>query len=192
MATTLEERLVNQPLLSQDEKVWVIFQMIVCVYGLHVDGNLYHGNIRTSNFLLQNNNHVVLTDIASYKPLYLLENDLAEVRIFYGSSIDKCTLAPEKIIKESNHEQINRSPTELLKGYKKDKRMAESLFTNVGSYPEPPSPTMLANQSSIVSLTHALSLENKVSSASDAGGEYNNSVRSQKAMDIFSLGISIL
>lgn len=73
--------------------------MILCVYGLHVETNLYHGNIRTSNFLLQNNNHLVLTDLASYKPLYLLENDLAEVRIFYGSSIDKCTLAPEKIIK---------------------------------------------------------------------------------------------
>ena len=51
--------------------------MILCVYGLHVEANLYHGNIRTSNFLLQNNNHLVLTDLASYKPLYLLENDLA-------------------------------------------------------------------------------------------------------------------
>ena len=72
----------------------MIFQMIICVYALHVEGNLYHGNIRTSNFLLQSNNHLVLTDIATYKPLYLLEDDLSELRIFYGSSYDKSTLAP--------------------------------------------------------------------------------------------------
>jgi hypothetical protein len=33
---------------------WMIFQMILAVYTLHMDFNLYHGNIRTSNFILTN------------------------------------------------------------------------------------------------------------------------------------------
>jgi hypothetical protein len=36
--------------------------------------NLYHGNIRTSNFLVTNYEYLVLTDFANYKPTYILED----------------------------------------------------------------------------------------------------------------------
>ena len=106
----------------------MILQMVICVYGLHVEANLYHGNIRTSNFLLQSNNHMVLADFALYKPLYLVEHDLSEARIFYSSSVDKCTLAPEKLISDSDKERDNRLPMELIKLYKKEKFNPSSSF----------------------------------------------------------------
>ena len=74
--------------------------MILAVYTVHKDFNFYHGNIRTSNYLLTNYELLILTDFALYKPIYILEeseNGLAEFRFFYGSSINKCTLAPEKM-----------------------------------------------------------------------------------------------
>lgn len=165
--------------------------MIVCVYGLHVEGNLYHGNIRTSNFLLQNNNHLVLADIASYKPLYLFENDLAEARIFYGSSTDKCTLAPEKVIKQSGKEQVNRSPTELLRNYKKDKAGFNKL-ASMGEYKQFNINSSSSDDITMLPVSQQLSLDHKISSASDSPNDYNNLVKNQKMMDIFSLGVSIL
>jgi phosphoinositide-3-kinase regulatory subunit 4 len=71
--------------------------MIVAVHTVHEKFNLYHGNIRTSNFLLTNYSYLMLADFANYKPNYILqdtEQGLAEFRLFYSSSIDKCNLAP--------------------------------------------------------------------------------------------------
>ena len=39
-----------------------------------------------------------LTDIASYKPLYLYEDDLTTFNNFFWSSATTCNLAPEKFI----------------------------------------------------------------------------------------------
>ena len=52
-----------------------------------------------------------MTDFASYKPNYILqdtEQGLAEFRLFYGSSIDKCNLAPEKLTDKDT------TPTSML------------------------------------------------------------------------------
>lgn len=59
--------------------------------------NLYHGNIRASNFLLTNYQYLIITDFASYKPNYILQDTelgLSEFRLFYSSSIEKCNVAP--------------------------------------------------------------------------------------------------
>jgi hypothetical protein len=45
----------------------------------------------------------MLTDFAFYKPPYMLsgnEEGWSEFRVFYGSSVTNCTLAPEKVLKE--------------------------------------------------------------------------------------------
>lgn len=71
--------------------------MILSLYTVHKDFNLYHGNLRTSNFLITTYDYVILTDFGCFKPLYMSEdtdNGLSEFRLFYSSSIDKCTLAP--------------------------------------------------------------------------------------------------
>lgn len=94
LATTVEERLTSQPPLTFEEKYWIILQTIISLYGLHIECNLYHGHLRTSNLLLQTNDHVVMTDFACYKPTYMLEDDLGEFRLYYGSSGARCTLAP--------------------------------------------------------------------------------------------------
>jgi hypothetical protein len=47
---------------------------------------------------MASNGHIFLTDIASYKPYYLLYDDLEKLRIFYGNFSDYCYLAPEKFL----------------------------------------------------------------------------------------------
>lgn len=79
------------------DEEWLIFQMLLGVWTVHEKFNLYHGNIRTSNFLLTNYQYLLLTDFATYKPNYILqdtEQGLAEFRLFYASSLEKCNLAP--------------------------------------------------------------------------------------------------
>jgi hypothetical protein len=42
----------------------------------------------------------MLTDLAFYKPAYMLsgnEEGWSEFQLFYASSVDNCTLAPEKL-----------------------------------------------------------------------------------------------
>jgi hypothetical protein len=47
---------------------------------------------------MSSNSHIFLTDIASYKPYYLLEDDLDKLRNFYGNFSEQCYLAPEKFL----------------------------------------------------------------------------------------------
>jgi serine/threonine protein kinase len=172
--------------------------MIICVYGLHSEANLYHGHIRTSNFLLQTNDHVVLTDFASYKPLYMLEDDLGEFRLYYGSSGSKCCLAPEKLIPQSERERVNRSPIELLKGHRKDKTTrdvqapsyisrismkADSTFMSGSAYR-----SLQVNLTEVISSSEYTTQSELVSKISDYSGE----IFKLKQMDIFSLGCTML
>jgi len=74
-----------------------------------------------------------MTDFATYKPLYMLENDLGEFRLYYGSSGAKCSIAPEKLISEVEQAQYNRSPTQLLQGHRKEKTTRDTYvpcYTN--------------------------------------------------------------
>lgn len=78
----------------------MIYQMIKSVYTVHRNFNFYHGHIRTSNFIVTTYGYLMLTDFAFYKPLFMVEDSeegLPEFRLFYGSSVGNCTLAPEKI-----------------------------------------------------------------------------------------------
>jgi hypothetical protein len=77
--------------------------MVFSLYTIHEVFNIYHGNIRTSNFLLNNYQYLYLTDFASYKPTYILldtEQGLREFRLFYASSLDKCNIPPEKLVEK--------------------------------------------------------------------------------------------
>lgn len=74
-----------------------IYKAIISVYQLHLL-NIYHGDIKSSNFLISSTGHLFIGDIASYKPYYLLEDDLDRLRSFFGDFQDFCYLAPEKFI----------------------------------------------------------------------------------------------
>ena len=100
---------------------WVIFQMIMAIDVLHSQVNIYHGNVRTSNFLSTTYEYLILTDIANYKPTYILEDTeqgLAEFRLFYSTSLEKCNLAPEKL--QGRNESANKikRPEYLFSLYK--------------------------------------------------------------------------
>lgn len=86
--------------------MWFIYQMVFSVFTIHEHFNIYHGNIRTSNFLATNYHYLLLTDFAAYKPTYILqdtEQGLSEFRLYYASSVERCNLAPEKL---SNRDEI--------------------------------------------------------------------------------------
>ncbi len=41
---------------------------------VHNSLKVYHGSIRTSNFLITSYDYLLLTDFANYKPTYILED----------------------------------------------------------------------------------------------------------------------
>ncbi|CAD8127528.1 unnamed protein product [Paramecium sonneborni] len=90
---TLEERLQSNYKLPKCLLNFYALQFLSAVNTLH-KRNLYHGHIRSSNVLLTSLDFLILADFASYKPTYL--NELEIIRNIYKSSIQKCTLAPEK------------------------------------------------------------------------------------------------
>ena len=61
---------------------------------------MFHGNLSSSNVLLTSDSVAYLTDFAPYKPLYLNESKLEEVKLFHPNVLDKCYLAPEKLDSE--------------------------------------------------------------------------------------------
>lgn len=61
----------------------------------------------------------------------MLENDLGEFRLYYGSSGSKCSIAPEKLISEAEQAQFKRNPIQLLQGHRKEKTTRD---THVPSY----------------------------------------------------------
>jgi hypothetical protein len=48
--------------------------MIMALDIVHTQMDLYHGNLRTSNFLATTYEYLFLTDFANYKPNYILED----------------------------------------------------------------------------------------------------------------------
>lgn len=64
---------------------------------------------------------MMLTDFANYKPTYILEDTeqgLAEFRLFYSSSLEKCNLAPEKLQGRSESASKIKRPEYLFNLYK--------------------------------------------------------------------------
>ena len=51
---------------------WMVFQMVMALEVVHTHMNLFHGNVRTSNFLVTTYEYLFLTDFANYKPTYIL------------------------------------------------------------------------------------------------------------------------
>ena len=97
--------------------------MIMAVEVVHSHLKIYHGNVRTSNFLLTSYDYLILTDFANYKPPYILEDTeqgLAEFRLFYPSSEEKCTLSPEKLQGKSESAKLINKPEYLFNLYREN------------------------------------------------------------------------
>ncbi|CAD8127962.1 unnamed protein product [Paramecium sonneborni] len=113
---TLEERLQSNYKLPKCILNFYILQLLSAVKTLH-NINCYPGHIRSSNILLTSLDYLVLTDFASYKPYYT--NEFEVIRNVYESSIQKCTLAPEKYADNQEIQSIVNLTKESIQNLQK-------------------------------------------------------------------------
>ncbi len=71
------------------------------MHNLH-SNDIYHGDLKSSNVLLTTSNHLFLTDIASFKPYFIADDDQEDLRIFYTNS----NLAPEKFVNSKDNQNL--------------------------------------------------------------------------------------
>jgi phosphoinositide 3-kinase regulatory subunit, putative len=68
----LYDRLSTRPFLTLFEKRWIAYQLLNCCDWLHSRG-ICHGDIKLENILITSSLWLLLTDFATYKPVYLPE-----------------------------------------------------------------------------------------------------------------------
>lgn len=93
--TTLSDRLASRPFLTHVEKLWIVYQLLDALEALHHAG-VVHGFITTENVGLSSWNHVVLLDIASYKPQTSLRDDDPFEYLYYFQQLSKQTAKPRE------------------------------------------------------------------------------------------------
>ena len=97
--TTLERRLAVRPFLTTSEKTFITYQLLSAFDSMHKAG-VTHGDLKTCNIMLTSYNHVIITDLASFKPVVLPSTDPGEFNFFFGPTreggVKKCYLAPER------------------------------------------------------------------------------------------------
>ena len=67
---SLYDRLSTRPFLTMVEKCWLAFQLIKCMEWCHQRG-IHHGDIKLDNILITSSLWLVITDFATYKPVFL-------------------------------------------------------------------------------------------------------------------------
>ena len=76
--------------------------IVTCYLELYIDSHflqIYHGDIKSENILVTSWNWVLLTDIASFKPVCLPVDNPADFNYFFDTSRRRtCYIAPERFI----------------------------------------------------------------------------------------------
>jgi phosphoinositide-3-kinase regulatory subunit 4 len=73
---SLYDRLSTRPFLTQLEKCWIAYQLVKCMEWCHTKG-IHHGDIKLENILITSSLWVVITDFATYKPVFLPDVSLS-------------------------------------------------------------------------------------------------------------------
>eukprot|EP00927_Polykrikos_kofoidii_P054304 TRINITY_DN4873_c0_g1_i1.p1 TRINITY_DN4873_c0_g1~~TRINITY_DN4873_c0_g1_i1.p1 ORF type:complete len:1862 (-),score=341.37 TRINITY_DN4873_c0_g1_i1:313-5898(-) len=96
-ARHLHDRMHTRPFLSELTKNWLAFQVLCSVCQAHSMG-VAHCDLKTENIFVSSWDHVVLSDFAWFKPLFLPEDDPSEFSFFFESNLNRrrCYLAPER------------------------------------------------------------------------------------------------
>eukprot|EP00929_Paragymnodinium_shiwhaense_P068721 TRINITY_DN34615_c0_g2_i1.p1 TRINITY_DN34615_c0_g2~~TRINITY_DN34615_c0_g2_i1.p1 ORF type:complete len:1635 (-),score=353.36 TRINITY_DN34615_c0_g2_i1:105-5009(-) len=96
-ARNLYDRMHTRPFLTEVAKNWVAFQVLCSICQSHSIG-MTHGDLKTENVFVTSWNHIILTDFAWFKPLFLQENDPSEFSFYFESNLSRhrCYLAPER------------------------------------------------------------------------------------------------
>ena len=108
----LKERIYLLPDLTYIEKIWITFQLLVAANNL-VSLNLIHGDLKPENILLTSNLSIYISDFGTYKPAYILIDDIASYTYYFGSNnsadIIGCYLAPERLIEKGENKDNNKN-----------------------------------------------------------------------------------
>ena len=95
---SLYDRISLRPFLSQAEKKWITYQLLMAIRDAHAAG-VCHGDIKSENALLTASNWVYVTDFAGFKPTLLPEDDPADFAFYFDSSSRRnCYIAPERFV----------------------------------------------------------------------------------------------
>eukprot|EP00759_Apiculatamorpha_spiralis_P036026 PhF_6_TR36381/c2_g1_i2/m.53462/K08333/PIK3R4, VPS15; phosphoinositide-3-kinase, regulatory subunit 4 len=94
--TSLTERLLTRPFLSQEQKLFVVYQLLQGV-ALMSKLKVPHGDIKTENVMITATGWVYLTDFAPFKPTFIPANNPADFTYYYDTTEQRvCFLAPER------------------------------------------------------------------------------------------------
>lgn len=67
---SLYDRLSTRPFLTLVEKCWIAYQVLKCLEWCYLH-KVHHGDLKLENIMVNSNLQVVLTDFATYKPVWL-------------------------------------------------------------------------------------------------------------------------
>ena len=89
----------TRPFLTSIEKKWITFQLLCALHQCHKQ-KICHGDIKLENILITSWNWILLSDLASFKPTYLPEDNPADYSYFFDTSRRRtCYIAPERFVK---------------------------------------------------------------------------------------------
>ena len=92
----LYDRISTRPFYNNIEKRWIAFQLL-CALNQIAKLNIFHGDIKSENILVTSWNWLLLTDFASFKPLYLPNDNPADFNYYFDTSRRRtCYIAPER------------------------------------------------------------------------------------------------
>lgn len=95
------------PKLSLTEKKWFILQLLCGVSQIHQEG-MVHGDIKPENILVTSYNQLFLTDLVSYKPSHIQDEDLTHYNLYFGEldNNQRCYFAPERLRQQQEYHSL--------------------------------------------------------------------------------------
>ena len=104
---SLFDRIITRPFLTNLEKKWLAFQLLLAVEQCHNLG-VCHGDIKLENILVSSWLWLTLTDFASFKPTFLPVDNPADYAYFFDTSRRRvCYIAPERFVQKASNLQAD-------------------------------------------------------------------------------------
>ncbi|XP_076085974.1 phosphoinositide 3-kinase regulatory subunit 4-like isoform X1 [Mytilus galloprovincialis] len=95
---SLYDRISTRPFLINIEKRWLAFQLLCALNQCH-KMKVYHGDIKSENVMVTGWTWLLLSDFASFKPVYLPEDNPSDFSYFFDTSRRRtCYVAPERFV----------------------------------------------------------------------------------------------